>query len=147
MPTDTEIQGAITSELNIPDTDVVFPLLMPIWWGLYDDKTTYLKYLYTKKRAITYLMGKERMAINVVIGLDQLEHQQRFENLLDMCNEITKEINLEDPYASLSPISTALAIQGHSLQLLHGNINEFAELQNYMDLYYNQWEGKSGPWV
>ena len=105
MATTTELQDLILVELNATD-DKELSVALPTWWSLYSDKaTTHLQYLYSKRHALGYLMGKSRKKIDVTIGTDKLSASQEFKHLKEMHESITNEIKDLEPGGTIPSMS------------------------------------------
>lgn len=130
MPTDTDFQAAILVELGCA-TDTVATTQIPTWWAMNSDRDgQYLQYIYTKKHVLAYLLGQARRFVNTTIGLDVINHQQKFENLLDMMKDLNSQIKLEDPAAGVGYLNSA-----HPYASGPDTLQELTDLINY----YNSW--------
>lgn len=97
MASEAQFQAAILVELNCP-TDTVALANIATWWDMNAERDRlYLQYLYTKKHVLGYLLGTTRKFVDITTGFDQIKHQQKFENLLDMMKDLNTQIKQEDP--------------------------------------------------
>ena len=127
MASDGQLQQLIIDELNISG-DSTFVANLPIWWSIFSGSyDQYLTFLLTKKRAITYLMGKARKLIDLTLGGDTTRLNQEFKNLVDMLKEVNDEIKANGGALGAATLVTTAPITSgpDSLQ------EEYDYLNNY----------------
>lgn len=130
MATDAQFQASILVELNCA-TDTTAQAQIAIWWDMNSGRDSkYLQYLYTKKHALAYLLGQTRKYVNITTGFDQIQHQQKFENLLDMMKDLNSQIKMED-----SGLNAAYLVSASPISNAPDTLDELTDLINY----YNAW--------
>lgn len=106
MATTTELQAMILSELNVSEDKEIMHLVES-WWSLYTSyDSDHLRYLYTKRHAIAYLMGHARKKIDVTIGTDKLNASQEFRHLKDLYDSVSSELGMLQPGGTIAPLET-----------------------------------------
>ena len=110
MPSDTDIQQLILTELGV-EADSTAQTNITTWWGMCDGKESqYIQYLYAKKRVIAYLLGKARKSIDLTLGTDQFKHNQEFKNLLELMKATSDEIVANETGSGVAYLVSASAI-------------------------------------
>jgi hypothetical protein len=131
MATNAQYQASILTELNCV-TDTTAQAQISVWWDMNSFRdNVYLQYLYTKKHALAYLLGQARKYVNITTGFDQIQHQQKFENLLDMMKDLNTQIKMEDTGLNAAYLESASPYSSGP-----DTLQELTDLINYYNSYY-----------